>query len=87
MYTTTIIDACLAYSIRQALANPKTSQELTDFVKDIVHTETAALRHTLQMQRDEISRLQRERMDTINAHAAEVQALHSEYTLKLKHCM
>jgi hypothetical protein len=39
------------------------------------------------MQRDEISRLQRERMDTINAHAAEVQALHSEYTLKLKHAV
>ena len=69
MYTTAIIDACLAYSIRQALANPKTSQELTDFVKDIVHTETAALRHTLQMQHDEISRLQRERMDHMEVQA------------------
>ena len=99
-YPTGTLDACLAhltdsFVIYQALANPKKSQELTEFVKDIVHTETSALMRehndVIQMQRDEISmlqteisRLQRERMDHINAHAAEVQALHGEYTLKLR---
>ena len=66
--------------------------ELTEFVKDIVHTETSALmrehndvqRDEISMLQAEISRLQRERMDHINAHAAEVQALHGEYTLKLR---
>ena len=96
-YPTGTLDACLAhltdsFVIYQALANPKKSQELTEFVKDIVHTETSALmrehndvqRDEISMLQAEISRLQRERMDHINAHAAEVQALHGEYTLKLR---
>jgi alkyl hydroperoxide reductase subunit AhpF len=96
-YSTSTLDACLAHLtdslvIYQALANPKKSQELTEFVKDIVHTETSALmrehndvqRDEISMLQTEISRLQRERMDHINAHAAEVQALHGEYTLKLR---
>ena len=95
--------SCLAYltdnlAIHQALVDPKKSQELTDFVQSIVHTETSALMRehndVIQMQRDEIAalhaeirRLQCERMECINAHAAEVQALHGEYTLKLRHAM
>ncbi len=40
----------------QALANPKKSQEPTECVKEIVHTETSALmRKHNDVQRDEIS--------------------------------
>ncbi len=84
-----------SFALHQALANPTQSQALTDFVQNIVRKETLALTNkVLQTKRDEIAalraeirRLQCERMECINAHAAEVQALHGEYTLKLRHAM
>ena len=76
-------------AIYQALADPKKSHELTEFVQSVVHDETSSLMRehndVIQMQRDEIAslrseidRLQRARMDNINAHAAEVQGLQRE---------
>jgi hypothetical protein len=57
-----MLDACLAHLtdsfviIYQALANPKKSQELMAFMKEIVHTETSALmRKHNDVQRDELS--------------------------------
>ena len=86
------------FTIYQALADPKKSQELTEFVQDIVHNETSLLMRehndVIQMQRNdiaylrsEIDKLHRERMDNINSHAAEVQSLHVKYTEKLKHAL
>ena len=85
-------------AIYQALADPKKSKELTEFVQSIVNDETSSLMRehndVIQMQRDEIAslhseikRLQRERMDNINAHAEEVQGLHKEYTIKIKNAL
>ena len=91
---------------RQALADPRTLQELREFTKDVVHAETAVLmrehNEVIRMQQEsiaslgaELRRTQAERMDVINAHArevldmhkqhaADIQALHSEYTLRLR---
>ena len=85
-------------SLRQALADPRRSQELMEFTKEIVHTETSSLlrehNDVIRMQQEniaflnaELKRAQTERMDAINAHAAEIQTLHSEYTQKLKSLM
>ena len=90
------------FAICQALADPRNSQELTEFMQDIAHKESSSLNDTIKTLRDEntalhseICRLQRERMENINAHAAEIiglhgvhaaeiQGLHGEYTQKLK---
>ena len=83
------------FAINQALANPRKSQELTTFVKDIVHNETSSLMHRhkdiTQAQHDritsqnaEIERLQREQTDRINAHAAEVHALHVAHAAEVQ---
>ena len=85
-------------SLRQALADPRRSQELMEFTKEIVHTETSSLlrehNDVIRMQQEniaflhaELKRAQAERMDAINAHAAEIQTLHGEYTHKLKGLM
>ena len=77
-------------AMQQALANPKKSQELTEFVEGIVHTETASLmrehNEIIETQRNEITllnsqvdRLQQERMEKINAHAMEITSLHSAH--------
>jgi hypothetical protein len=58
MHRYPMLDACLAHLtvIYQALTNPKKSQEPTECVKEIVHTETSALmRKHNDVQRDEIS--------------------------------
>jgi hypothetical protein len=83
------------FAIRQALADPKKSQELTEFVQDIVHSETSLLMRehndVIQMQRNEmttlhseIDRLQRVRMDSIHAHAAEVLRLHGAHAAEVQ---
>ena len=91
-------------ALHQALADPRKSQELREFTKDIVHAETGALMRehndVIRMQQEsiawlgaELRRAQAERMDAINAHAkevldmhkqhaADIQALHSEYRLR-----
>ena len=67
------------------LANPGKSQELKEFVHDIFHNETCSLMRehndVIQTQRDQIiflnskiEKVQRERMDIINAHASEIKA-------------
>jgi len=83
------------FAINQALANPRKSQELTEFVQEIVHNETSSLMREhndiIQTQHDritsqntEIERLQRERMDRINAHAAEVHGLHVTHAAEVQ---
>ena len=97
-----LVDDCLAMlnarlgtltdyaAMQQALADPRKSVELTEFVQGIVHSETSSLlrehNEIIQTQRSEISflnsqvdRLQRERMEIINAHAAEIMSLHSSH--------
>lgn len=82
-------------SLRQALADPRRSQELMEFTKEIVHTETSSLlrehNDVIRMQQEniaflnaELKRARAERMDAINAHAAEIQTLHGEYAQKLR---
>ena len=91
-YTNHLIDK---FALHQALADPKKSQELTEFVQDIVHNETSLLMRehndVIQMQRNditalhsEIEKLQRERMENINAHAAEVQRLHGIHAAEVQ---
>jgi hypothetical protein len=74
-------------AMHQALANPKKSKELREFVQGIVHDETASLirehNKIIQTQREQIALLdsqvdlfQRERMERINTHAAEITSLH-----------
>ena len=83
------------FAICQALADPRNSQELTEFVQDIVHNETSSLMRehndVIEMQRDEINkirseirRLQHERMENINAHATEVLALHGAHAVEIQ---
>ena len=85
-------------SLHQALADPRRSQELMEFTKEIVHTETSSLlrehNDVIRMQQEnitflhaELKRAQAERMYAINAHAAEIQTRHGEYTQKLKGLM
>ena len=76
--------------IHQALADPKKSRELTEFVQCIVRDKTSSLLRELASLHLEIKKLQRERIDNINAHAAEVQGLHNDYnlyTIKLKNAL
>ena len=94
-YTNHLIDK---FALHQALADPKKSQELIEFVQDIVHNnnETSSLlmrehNDVIQMQRNditalhsEIEKLQRERMENINAHAAEVQRLHGIHAAEVQ---
>ncbi len=83
------------FAIHYALADPEKSQELKDFVKNIVVQEHNDI---VQMQRSEIASLQSEvrRLHDIHAaevqrlhgaHAEEVLRLHSEYTLKLRNAL
>ncbi len=83
------------YAICQALANPRSSEELTEFMQDIARTEASSLlrehNDVIQMQRDQIieirserDRLQRERIENINAHAASVHALHDAHAAEIK---
>ena len=95
-YTNHLIDK---FALHQALADPKKSQELIEFVQDIVHnnneTSSSLLMRehndVIQMQRNditalhsEIEKLQRERMENINAHAAEVQRLHGIHAAEVQ---
>ncbi len=94
-YTNHLIDK---FALHQALADPKKSQALTEFVQDIVHNnnETSSLlmrehNDVIQMQHNditalhsEIEKLQRERMENINAHAAEVQRLHGIHAAEVQ---
>lgn len=86
-----MLDDLLLY---QALANPKKSTELRDFIQDVFHSETQPLfqehNEAIQMQHgrileltEEVQRLQAMQLKMHADHAAEVQALHASYTGKL----
>jgi len=81
-------------SLYQALSNPKKSQALTEFVKDVVRDETTSLmrehNEVIQMQREEnsllnkeLTRLQAERITLINSHAADLKGLHASHADEL----
>jgi hypothetical protein len=73
------------YAICQALANPRSSEELTEFMQDIARTEASSLMRDqiieIRLERD---RIQRERIENINAHAASVHALHDAHAAEIK---
>ena len=81
-------------ALHQALSNPKKSQALNDFVKDVVRDETTSLmrehNEVIQMQREENSllskelvRMQAERITLINSHAADLKGLHASHADEL----
>jgi len=82
------------FLLHQALANPKKSTELRDFVQDVFHSEAQPLfrehNDAIQMRQnriveltEEVRRLQTTQLRMHADHAAEVQALHASYTNKL----
>jgi len=83
------------FALNQALADPRKSTELREFVQDVCHSETTALLHehngVIQMQREqiaqqgeEIGRLRREQMETIAKHAADIIALHAGHASEIQ---
>ena len=79
----------------QALADPRKSQELMEFTKEIVRGETAPLMRehnaVIQMQAEklaalnaELERLQKEHIETINAHAKEIKNIHAMHIQELQ---
>ena len=79
----------------QALANPRKSVELTEFVQGIVHDETASLmrehNEVIQMQDEriavlkaEVDRLERERLERVQGHAVEMKQLAAEQCAEVK---
>jgi hypothetical protein len=87
------------FAIHQALANPRKSQELTEFVQDLIHHETSSLmrehndiiqtqHNRITFQDTQIERLQCERVNAINSHATEIQSIHGAHTAEIKslHC-
>ena len=82
-------------AIHQALANPRKSQELTEFVQELIHHETSSLmrehndiiqtqHNRITFQDTEIQRLQCERVNTINSHATEIQSLHCSHAAEIQ---
>lgn len=83
------------YAVCQALANPRGSVELTEFVQSIVHTESSGLlrehNDVIQMQderiavlRAEVDRLERERVERVQVHATEIKQLAAEQCTEVK---
>ena len=77
------------YAVCQALANPRGSVELTEFVQSIVHTELS--NNVIQMQderidvlRAEVDRLERERVERVQVHATEIKQLAAEQCAEVK---
>ena len=82
-------------ALYQALANPRKSVELTEFVQGIVHDETASLmrehNEVIQMQDEriavlkaEVDHLERERVERIQGHAVEMNQLVTEQCAEVK---
>jgi hypothetical protein len=76
----------------QALADPRKSQELTKFTKDIVDNEPVSLHNNvIQIQQDnivslklELKRMQTEHMNAINAHTNEVLGIHRQHDAEIQ---
>ncbi len=69
------------YAMCQALANPRGSAELTEFVQSIVHTESSK---RIAVLRAEVDRLERERVERVQVHAAEMKQLAAEQCAEVK---
>jgi len=87
-----MLDDFLLY---QALANPKKSTELRDFIQDVFHSEAQPLfrehNEAIQMQHsrileltEEVQRLQATQLKMHAGHAAEVQALHAGHAAEVQ---
>jgi hypothetical protein len=74
-------------ALEQALADPRKSPELREFMVEVYHSETTALLQehngVIQMQREQIvqrdediGRLHKEKMEMVARHASEIAALH-----------
>jgi len=72
----------------QALADPRKSTELREFMQEVYHSETTALLHehngVIRMQREhiaqldeDIGRLHREKMEMVAKHASEIATLNT----------
>ena len=62
----------------QALADPRKSTELREFVQEVVHSEIALRNEEI------IRRLRQEQMETIARHAAEITALHAVHASEIQ---
>ena len=78
-------------ALYQALANPRKSVELTEFVQGIVHDETASLMREhneviqmLAVLKAEVDHLERERVERIQGHAVEMNQLVAEQCAEVK---
>ena len=78
-------------ALYQALANPRKSVELTEFVQGIVHDETASLMREhneviqmLAVLKAEVDHLERERVERIQGHAVEMNQLVTEQCAEVK---
>ena len=78
-------------ALYQALANPRKSVELTEFVQGIVHDETASLMREhneviqmLAVLKAEVDHLERERVERIQGHAVEMNQLVAEQCAQVK---
>ena len=82
-------------ALYQALANPRKSVELTEFVQGVVHDETASLMRehnaVIQMQDEriavlkaEVDRLERERVERVHGHSVDVKQLAAEQCAEVK---
>jgi hypothetical protein len=83
------------FAIHQALTNPRKSQELTEFVQDLIQHETSSLirehndiiqtqHNRITCQDNQIDLLQCERVNAINSHAIEIQSLHSSHAAEIQ---
>jgi len=68
----------------QALADPRKSTELREFVQEVVHSETAPLLQSAQQDKEVIRCLRQEQMETIARHAAEITALHAVHASEIQ---
>ena len=79
----------------QALANPRKSVELTEYMREIVQSETSTLmrehNEVIQMQDEriavlkaEVDRLERERLERVQGHAVEMKQLAAEQCAEVK---
>ena len=79
----------------QALANPRKSVALTEYMRDIVQSETSTLMRehnsVIEMQderiavlRAEVDRLERERVERVHGHSVDVKQLAAEQCAEVK---
>ncbi len=73
------------YAVCQALANPRGSAELTEFVQSIVHNNVIQMQdERIAVLKAEVDRLERERVERVQVHAAEIKQLAAEQCAEVK---